>query len=704
MKTAALLCVVVMCLAMVPMAFASPAEATYAISIDGDADLIAQAEVNGWPGTGSADDPVLISGMDFSAAYSEYALYVGNTTLHLTLRNCNFTEQSSSVVFFSTSNISIEGCRFQNCYLGIGGLLCTSIEVLDCTFSCTLGAVVMVNCSDLRLVNNEIQVLPGNDGSFLSGLSLQNCTGLYTYHCNFVNGTNLFNSCSEVQLYGCSFTDCTDGLTIAGSDHVVVANSTWSNGRSGIVLGDNSTNVYLQSNTMNGCGIRFDATDEATYATLVMESVTVGGRPFLFLKDIDEHGASIITNAQQALLFRVSNAILLNAVQTQSNGITLAFCTSVVVRNCTATDFEDYGVRMVQSLSCLVRNCTFNGGRLGVELLWSGTQNRVEGNRFVNCSMGVGVYWAQDQPEVNGNTFEACSIGIILGGAGAFASDNVLANCSGGAIALSSGLQSVMIGNKISGGGYGIRMGDNNDTLVQLNEIKGALVGIILDGGNVATYITDNLVTNCSSHAVRCYGEGNGTFIAQNRFLSNNGAGPVYSPSHVQASDGLGFATWNLTWGNYWSDWTSTSYDIGAYNISSAAKDLKPYPLLVCGAPDDLKGKFTANNLTITWAAPTYPGFESASSYAIYRGDSVNNMTRIATVDGSLSSFTDHNLGGGTYYYQISAINSYGEGGHSGVLSTTQGNSNGIDVTLLLIALLVVIVIVIAVLLLRKRR
>jgi parallel beta-helix repeat protein len=485
----------------------------------------------------------------------------------------------------------------------------------------------------------------------------------------------------------------------------MVADTTWTDGQNGVVLGDNSTNVTLQWGMLNGCGIRFDATDPASYSTLVIDSVTVAGKPFFLLKNVNEHGASITTDAQQALLFRVSNATLINAVMTQSNGITLAFCTNVVIRNCTVTESIEYGVRLVQSQSCTVRDSVFISGRLGVEMWFGGVQNRVENCRFFNCAMAVAVHPLQDQPEVSSNSFEGCSIGIILGGLSAFASDNTLANCSGGAIVVSGGIQSVVVGNTITGGGYGIRMGDNNETMVQLNEISGAVVGIIIDSGNVRMYITGNLVVNCTSHAVRIYGEGNGTYIIGNRFLANNGAGTVYSSSHVQASDSYGYAIWNDTWGNYWSDWTSTSYTIGPYNISSASKDMTPYPMLVCGAPGNLTGKFNANNLTITWAVPTYPGFQEATSYAIYRGDSVGNMTKIATVSGSATSYTDRGLGSSTYYYQISAINPYGEGARSGVLSATQGSPGGVDMTLLIIGLLLVIVaIVIVILLLRNRR
>jgi hypothetical protein len=313
----------------------------------------------------------------------------------------------------------------------------------------------------------------------------------------------------------------------------------------------------------------------------------------------------------------------------------------------------------------------------------------------------------QEQSEISSNAVVNSAIGIILEGLNAFAWDNSLVSCSIGGISASDGAQVLLIGNQVILGGYGFRLARLNESSVQLNVIRGANVGIIIDGDNTLLYITDNFITNCTSHAIRVNTANDGIYVAHNRLLYNNGAGTVYSSTHIQVNDQLGFANWNQTgdWGNYWSDWTSSSYSIGAYNISTVAQDSKPYPMLRCGPPASLTGKFTGNNLTITWTAPTYPGFQEATSYAIYRGNSVDNMTRIGTVAGTVSTFTDYGLGASTYFYQISAINDYGEGSRSGVLEAAQGSSGGIDMTLLLIAVLLVLVaLVIVVLVTRKRR
>ncbi|MEI6797512.1 MAG: right-handed parallel beta-helix repeat-containing protein, partial [Methanomassiliicoccales archaeon] len=254
MKTVAFLCAVVMLLAILPMAEAVAAgEPAVGIDINGDAELLAQAAEMGWPGDGSAADPIVIEKMNFTAAYAQSAVYIGNTTLHLRLQDCIFENQSSAILLFASSNISLQGCQFRRCYLGLGGILAQNIEINGSTFSCTLGAVVLVNCHGLDLTENTMFVQPGENNTFLSGLSLQNCSDIYAYQNWFHNGTNSLSYCSNVSIYACFFQDCEAGLEIAESDKITLGNSTFTDGSNAVVMSDNSTNVTMAYNEMNGC-------------------------------------------------------------------------------------------------------------------------------------------------------------------------------------------------------------------------------------------------------------------------------------------------------------------------------------------------------------------------------------------------------------------------------------------------------------------
>lgn len=202
----------------------------------------------------------------------------------------------------------------------------------------------------------------------------------------------------------------------------------------------------------------------------------------------------------------------------------------------------------------------------------------------------------------------------------------------------SDGLQMAIISNTMRAGGYGLRLTRLNEFLVQPNDIDGTGAGVVIDENINVLYLVDNLIVNCTSHGIRCFSAEEDVFIALNRLLSNNSAGAFHSPEHVQA-DG-----------------------IGAHDISAAAKDLWPYPMLRCGVLTDLDGNFTDNNMTIAWSVPIYSGFEGAASHVIHSGYSVNSITHIAAVTGTVMTYTDHGLGAGTYYYPISALNAWRRG------------------------------------------
>jgi nitrous oxidase accessory protein NosD len=684
------------------MAAAVPvAGADHAFEVNNDIELVDLAMSMGWPGSGTAADPIVAANITFNNPYTQSAVFMGNTTLHFQLRDCLFQGQQAGAMLLSTTNVSIENCAFKDCYLGVGGDSIINTYVSGCVFECILG-VIMIDSHALNLENGTVSVQSDDQGHHLFGLSLSNCSDVSVSDCLFYNGTNTLSRCSNITFHSCDFLECDAGIDIADSDLVRISTSSMSDGLDGVVLGSDSTNVQLVGDSFANCSLRFDATDRDTYSSLVVMATSIGGRPFYLLKDVN--GGTFTTNAQQVLLFNVTNAILENLIQTETNGITLAYCESVVTRNCTVSEGKDYGVSMIQCSGCIVRNSTFLGGLSGVALYDWGSNNRVENSVFMGCREGASVHPLQEMAEVTGNEFQDCVLGIDLAGSDGFASDNVLTDCSIGGILASDGSQAVMINNRINGGGYGIRLARLNESIVQQNRVEAALVGMIVDSGNAQLYMTDNLVANCSSHCVRIYLDGAGIYVEHNRFVANNGAGSTYSPNHIQAYDPFGIGTWNSTWGNYWSDWTANSVWIGAYNISANAKDAHPYPMLRCGAPDNLAGRFSGDNITVNWTAPSYPGFDAPTSYVVYRGESPSSLTRIATVSGSVTSYVDHGLGSGKYYYQVTAVSQYGESDRSGTLEAQKASSDSNLLIIAIVALLAIAAIIAIVFVLRRKK
>ena len=85
---------------------------------------------------------------------------------------------------------------------------------------------------------------------------------------------------------------------------------------------------------------------------------------------------------------------------------------------------------------------------------------------------------------------------------------------------------------------------------------------------------------------------------------------------------------------------------------------------VIPGPPTGLSATSGDAKVTLSWTAPSWNGGASISDYKVYRGPSSSSKTYLAnTGSGGTLTFSDVNLiNGQTYYYQVSAVTSYGEG------------------------------------------
>nr|WP_147665148.1 fibronectin type III domain-containing protein [Candidatus Prometheoarchaeum syntrophicum] len=176
---------------------------------------------------------------------------------------------------------------------------------------------------------------------------------------------------------------------------------------------------------------------------------------------------------------------------------------------------------------------------------------------------------------------------------------------------------------------------------------------------------------------------------------------PITEPSNVQAIPGD--AQVELTWGAPLSDGGSaiTGYNIyrglssGSLSIFTSVGDVLTYtdlgltneqiyyyqisaindegegplcdevsatPSNLPSAPQNLQTIPGDAQVELTWGAPLSDGGSAITAYNIYRGTSSGSLTLFTSV-GDVLIYTDTGLTNGqTYYYQISAINTEGEG------------------------------------------
>ena len=112
---------------------------------------------------------------------------------------------------------------------------------------------------------------------------------------------------------------------------------------------------------------------------------------------------------------------------------------------------------------------------------------------------------------------------------------------------------------------------------------------------------------------------------------------------------------------------TTYFYRVSAVNavgegLQSNEISLTPRFAAAPSAPQRLKTIGKKGGVLLTWSAPTDSGTAAITNYKIYRGTTSATKTLLTTT-GNETKFADNNVTAGTtYFYQVSAVNSVGEG------------------------------------------
>ena len=161
---------------------------------------------------------------------------------------------------------------------------------------------------------------------------------------------------------------------------------------------------------------------------------------------------------------------------------------------------------------------------------------------------------------------------------------------------------------------------------------------------------------------------------------SSDGGSPI-TGYNVYKGTSPGGETLRVNLGNV-SSYTEVGLDNGQtyyYQVSAAngagegplSNEVSVTPRTVPTAPSITSATPGNGTMDLFWAAPSNNGGGSITNYTIYRGTSSGGEALLITVNNTLT-YTDAGLANGqTYYYQVSAINSAGEGPRSVEVSAT---------------------------------
>ena len=219
------------------------------------------------------------------------------------------------------------------------------------------------------------------------------------------------------------------------------------------------------------------------------------------------------------------------------------------------------GVTLYNVTNADVENNYFSSDLQVVEL-YSCKNVTVNNNQPVNGAEGITV-----QDAINCTIEHNTIYNMRFDGIGVYSSTNisVLKNsvsCDAGlsmfSISIGTSFHCTIEGNDV-GDAYwdGIYMDSSNNNILSSNTCSAnAQYGIELTNAS-NNIVTLNKVTGNSRFGIDIGHDSRCNRIHHNNIIDNNGAGPTYDSSHVQANDSSGPNFWNTSIeGNYWSDLT----------------------------------------------------------------------------------------------------------------------------------------------------
>ncbi len=664
------------------------------IAVFNDTDLLLQAAAEGWPGTGSQADPIIIEGLSITGDAFPTCFYAQDLTLRVSVRGCHFATdgfEGNATALLNVSGMTFVDTSLQS-YNALVGIGCSSITMDNCSLAGGFGVgggesgycVSFTDATDVVLNGSSLTQQVWSRAYFFNVYSLITSN-------NSIDHANL----AIINCYGIDVTDNifrdseTFGLYIWADASINVTRNQFLGGHTGILIyedeGRFSEDISLSHNAFNNSGILFQA-GPITLETMTSVGDTVNGRPLVIMKNVDLHGSTYSQEAGEYILLRVTNGTIANLDVDGADAVSLCACERLLLRDSSFSNISGVGIGLLMNRGVEIRSCSFVNIS---DAIWGYGLNK--GTTIADCSFRGFVVAISDTDSEGtalwGNIFERAQTAAIE-------ATTVWDCCIAGNAIADSDVHAIVIGisgvsafshnvtvkdNIISGCADGLFLTGVTDSVFVNNTIDHAGdIGIILYEANTDSSFSFNTIRWCASYSVMVMvppGEGSlsndRNMFFSNAFIGNNGAGPVYNATHRQVSDKEETNTsWAVTTdigvqGNYWSDLIGPDANHDGfvdvpYEISHNVRDPRPFASEVPYEPTSVTGEPVNGRVRIAWDAPSFQGMRPIIEYEILRQDG-ESWAHVAFVTGN--EYSDANVSAGlSYDYEVRAINEYGDG------------------------------------------
>ncbi len=482
------------------------------IRVNNNSDLQALKGLNITTGNGTEGDPYILEDVEIYTFSQGDAVYLGNTTDHVLIRDCTFygdfgidindqpfasspswmngifLNNTRNVKILNTSSISFRGA-------GILIKGSSAIKIENCTTVDNWYAGIQVEgASNVRILNSTVIY------NYENGIELSDVRGGNVENCNITNnrwwGTRIGDMSSQILYYNNTVNMNEGGVLLEGSSKITIEENRINNtvsegGGTGLYLLNSDHNIILNNVVKNsgfsglqiGGSIRNDirgnTLQENSFYDLFVEKVMVpeesdntilenigsGDRPILY-----------VNSTVHLSDLTVSELIVCNAPGSTFEDIVVAG----------SDRYNNNGVFMWGSSNVSLINVSSNFNHYGFSVNKDCTGTLIEGARASGNAI-AGIHFNRDSSgEIYGSIINNSLDGIILSSGENRVSGNIVQYCEGRGILLTSqesASGSVVMDNSISHCSYGIYLdGSQSDNHLLDNEISWCTDGILVRG------------------------------------------------------------------------------------------------------------------------------------------------------------------------------------------------------------------------------
>lgn len=332
--------------------------------IDGDLELMEAVDEHDWPGSGTEDDPYLISSLEIDVSGDARCISISNVTKHVVVQDCQLTDvqdelgsnNGCGIVLFRSSNVTVKDTKVRS--FG-GGLMVSSCSYLTVLRSDVQGAVCQLNMVD-------------------------------SYNCTFLNntfhgeGTNMLSVCRGNTFIGNSFAHIEGtGLIVDDCSENLFADDIFK----GQVLGAGGTRgmVGLLLNGSNGNSLMNCSMLGSGYMSIGASVIGSDGNSIIGCDLSGRTGIYMVNSSQNTIEcndMREASVVAMDMIGSDLNSVSAnlmngTYCeTGVRMSSCDGNDVTKNMVSGRSSASFLM----YLNGSVG---------NSVVGNMFVYIGDGV---------------------------------------------------------------------------------------------------------------------------------------------------------------------------------------------------------------------------------------------------------------------------------------------------------------------------